>query len=131
MAGLLGGSTSIPYNYNDSWFFSTGAEYKYSDDLTLRAGIGYELSPTDDANRSFRLPDSDRIWLSGGFSYSPTKNQTVDLGYTFIHGFGDKLLASSAAPYFGGGPITNNAFSGTYNANIHILSVAWKIKFGT
>ncbi|MDR3374816.1 MAG: outer membrane protein transport protein [Ancalomicrobiaceae bacterium] len=126
VAGLLGGSTSIPYNYNDSWFFSAGADYKYSDDLTLRAGIGYELSPNDDANRSFRLPDSDRVWLSGGFSYAPAKNYSVDLGYTFIHGFGDKLLSAAQ-----GGPLTNNAFSGTYNANIHILSVAWKIKFGT
>ncbi|MDR3493187.1 MAG: TonB-dependent receptor [Ancalomicrobiaceae bacterium] len=120
------GRTSIPYNYNDSWFFSTGAEYKYSDDLRLRAGIGYELSPNDDENRSFRLPDSDRIWLSGGLSYAPAKTYSIDLGYTFIHGFGDKLLSASA-----GGPVTNNVFSGTYSSNIHILSVAWKIKFGT
>jgi long-chain fatty acid transport protein len=118
------GSPNIPYNYNDGWFFSTGAEYKYAPDLTLRGGIGYELSPIDNSNRDFRLPDSDRIWLSGGLSYAPAKWYSIDFGYSFLHGFGDTFLASGP----GGGPKTNGPFTGSFNANVSIVSLAWKMK---
>jgi long-chain fatty acid transport protein len=54
---------TLPFEWNDGWFFSLGGEFDVTDRLALRAGIGYELSPLDGENRSYRLPDNDRLWL--------------------------------------------------------------------
>ncbi len=76
--------TSLNFQYDDAWFFSVGAEYKYSNALTLRAGVGYELSAVNDRNRTIFIADNDRLWLSAGLSYQVTDKLKLDLGYTFI-----------------------------------------------
>jgi long-chain fatty acid transport protein len=121
------GGAYLPFNYKDAWMFSTGAEYKLRPDTTLRAGIGYETSPISNTNRSFRLPDSDRIWLSAGASYAVSKQVSVDFGYSFLHGFGSQIAASTA--YGGTGSVLNGPFSGSYTGNAHIVSAALKVKF--
>lgn len=76
---------ALRFNYRDSWYLSGGAEYKYSDALTLRAGIAYEWSAVTDRTRSVFVSDNDRLWLSTGLSYKATDKLTFDLGYTYIH----------------------------------------------
>ncbi|MGO4172556.1 OmpP1/FadL family transporter [Bosea sp. TAF32] len=76
--------TSLNFQYDDAWFFTLGAEYKYSNALTLRAGVGYELSAVNDRNRTIFISDNDRLWLSAGASYQLTDKIKLDLGYTFI-----------------------------------------------
>jgi long-chain fatty acid transport protein len=78
-------ATSLNFQYDDSWFFSAGAEYRYNRDLTLRAGVGYELSAVNDQNRQIFIADNDRLWLSVGASYQVTDKLKLDLGYTYIH----------------------------------------------
>lgn len=77
--------TSLNFVYDDSWYFSGGLEYKYSDALTLRAGAAYELSAVNDTNRTIFISDNDRLWLSAGASYQVTDKLKLDLGYTYIH----------------------------------------------
>ena len=77
--------TSLNFQYDDSWFFSGGVEYKYSRDLTLRAGVAYELSAVNDDNRQIFISDNDRLWLSAGLSYQLTEKLKLDVGYTYIH----------------------------------------------
>jgi long-chain fatty acid transport protein len=85
----LPGAPPVPvnlrFNYKDSWFFSAGAEYRWNSQLTLRAGIGYELSAIDDTNRSPLISDNDRLWLSAGASYKFSDRLTFDIGYTYIN----------------------------------------------
>ncbi len=71
-------------NYRDGWMFSLGAEYAWSQSLTLRAGGGYEISPIDDLNREVRLIDSDRVWLSVGASYQVNAKFKIDFGYAHV-----------------------------------------------
>ncbi|WP_332682698.1 OmpP1/FadL family transporter [Bosea sp. (in: a-proteobacteria)] len=78
-------ATSLNFQYDDSWYFSAGAEYKYNRDLTLRAGIAYELSAINDYNRQIFISDNDRLWLSAGASYQLTEKLKLDVGYTYIH----------------------------------------------
>lgn len=124
---VAGGVTvgTLPFEYNDSWFASVGAEYKWNDHLTLRGGVGYEWAPIDEANRSFRLPDDDRLWLSLGGSYAANERMSFDLGYSFLTTFDTDLL-----PAGGGGPVTNNVFSGSADAMVHIFSAGFKYRFG-
>ena len=53
-ATILGVPVAIPFQYRDGWFFSGGAEYMWNDRLTVRGGIGYEISPVTD---QVRMPD--------------------------------------------------------------------------
>ena len=57
--------------------------------------------------RTYRLPDSDRLWLSAGASYKATERISLDAGYTFILAEEADLL-----PAGGGGPIANGPFAG-------------------
>lgn len=117
------GSAAIPFNYKDGWMYSVGADYRYRPDLTLRAGFAYEVSPINTAARNFRLPDADRLWFTTGLTYAPSKAYSIDLSYAFLHG-----LSTNIASAVTGGPATNGIVSGSYNANIHIISMALKVK---
>jgi long-chain fatty acid transport protein len=72
------------FKWKDSWFFSVGAQYAYSDDLTLRAGAAYEKSPVPDLTRGVRVPDNDRIWLSIGASYKFAEGWTANAAYSHV-----------------------------------------------
>ncbi len=78
-------ATSLNFQYDDSWYFAAGLEYKYNRDLTLRAGVAYELSAVNDYNRQIFISDNDRLWLSAGASYQINEKLKLDLGYTYIH----------------------------------------------
>lgn len=80
--GAVVGST--PENWHDGWFYSLGADYDYSDDMTLRAGVAYEKSPVSDAFRTVRMPDNDRYWASLGGSYKLTDRATASLAYSHV-----------------------------------------------
>ncbi len=77
--------TSLALGWHDSWFFSAGLEHEYSSQLTLRGGIAYEISPIEDPDeRTPRVPDADRIWLSAGATYRYSDTMTIDLAYSHI-----------------------------------------------
>ncbi|WP_034490950.1 OmpP1/FadL family transporter [Afifella pfennigii] len=126
---LTGAPAPVPlgFHYNDSWFFSLGGEYDFNEAVTVRAGIARELSPLDNGNRTFRLPDNDRWWFSAGASYQASERFSVDLGYSYIRA--DDTDIVPAAP-FGTGPTANGPFGGTSDAHVHVISAAVKMKFG-
>jgi long-chain fatty acid transport protein len=81
----LGNSIATPANWDDSWFFSVGGEYDYTPALTLRTGVGYEMSPVNDpTQRLVQIPDNDRVYLSIGASYKWSEFTTIDVGYSHI-----------------------------------------------
>ena len=59
----------LPENFKDTWRFSAGVNYQYNDKTVLRAGVAYDQSPVNDIDRSARLPDNDRTWLTIGGRY--------------------------------------------------------------
>lgn len=79
-----GVATQLDFRYEDGWFLALGGEYRWNDALTLRAGAAYEWSPVQDENRSMRLPDADRLWLSVGASYAVNDRITVDAAYSHL-----------------------------------------------
>ena len=76
--------TSLNFAYKDSYHFSLGAEYAWSDALTLRAGVAYDKSPVSDEVRGLRISDADRVWTSIGMSFHATEQLTFDFGYSHI-----------------------------------------------
>lgn len=115
----------LPFLYDDGWYFSAGAEYMWNDQLTLRGGVGWEISPIDNTNRTFRLPDDDRLWLSVGGSYKANDRYSFDVGYSFLTTFDTQIVPGTS-----GGPGSNVTWGGEADANVHILSAALKVKLG-
>lgn len=79
------GGITLPLGWDDGWFFSAGLEHAYSEKLTLRGGVAYEISPIDsDEGRTTRVPDADRFWLTAGASYKYNENTTIDVSYAHV-----------------------------------------------
>jgi long-chain fatty acid transport protein len=128
-ATVAGNPVRLPFEYKDSWFVSVGGEYAYNQKLTLRAGLGYEKSPITDAERTPRLPDSDRVWASMGFTYVYSDKLSFDAAYTHVF-FKDaniNITAASGNPWFNG---TIN-YVGTAKSHLDILTVGMKYKWYT
>lgn len=83
---------TVVNNWDDTWFFSVGADYEIDSQWTVRGGVAYDQGPVANKNRMAVVPDTDRVWLSAGMSYKCTNNLTFDFGATYIKGVGDTDL---------------------------------------
>jgi long-chain fatty acid transport protein len=118
-----GPGLAVPLNWSDGWFFALGGEYDWSRQLTLRTGVAYEISPVDSPEkRTISIPDSNRVWVSGGASYKWTESTTIDLAYTHIF-FDDARFDRTA-------PLTGIQVEGTTTASTDIISVGLKTRWG-
>lgn len=94
--GMIHKSTiEVENHWDDTWFFSLGADYRLNDQWTVRGGVAYDQGPVDNAYRMAVIPDTDRVWVAGGASYKFNQNLTFDFGATYITGVGDTDLYDS------------------------------------
>jgi long-chain fatty acid transport protein len=125
---VAGAPVELPFRYNDGWFYSAGAEYAVTGQTTLRAGVGYEVSPLTDQVRTPRLPDNDRLWLAVGASHRLQPDLTLDIAYSHIFVRDPRIDISKASgnPWFNGA----TTYAGDVDAHIDIVSVAlrWTAK---
>lgn len=87
--GLLATAPYLPLDYKDGWFFSIGGDYKINSVWTVRAGLGYEISPIDVQNRAPFLPDSNRVQVSVGATYNWSDKISVDVAYSHLFAVGN------------------------------------------
>lgn len=100
--------------FQDSYRLGLGVQYRYSDTLRLRAGIAYDQSAVHNAaDRTVRLPDSDRTWLAFGFNHQLNKQTSVDAGYA--HLFFDKAAIDRAK--------LTQVVRGSFDASVDVFSV--------
>ena len=77
-------SVTQQYDWRNTWTVSVGADYYHNDNWTFRVGAAYDQSPTKSQyNRTNRIPDTNRMWLSAGLSYS-SDNWQIDAGYAHL-----------------------------------------------
>lgn len=87
---LLGGSAgpigtiTEEQNWHDTWAHAIGASYKVNKEWTLRTGFSVDQSPTNNVNRSPRIPTGDRKIISFGAGWSPTDDLTIDVAYSYL-----------------------------------------------
>ena len=120
---IAGTPVVIPFQYQDGWFYSLGAEYQWNPQLALRAGIGFEKSPVTDTVRGPAIPDDDRTWLSVGGTYKYSDKLKFDLAYSHIFVKNAPINITNASnPFFaiGGG----TTYTGSVDSHIDIISVA-------
>jgi long-chain fatty acid transport protein len=89
----------------------------------FRGGLAYDQSPVQDADRTVRLPDSDRTWLSFGAQYKMDSHWKFDLGGTYI------WVKDGSINNPGNDPTTNTPnpaayglVNGNYSNNVVIVS---------
>lgn len=75
---------TLTFNYQNSWAYSVGAEYRAGEDWTFRAGYQYDQTPTRIEERAAFNPDGDRQWFSGGASYRWSERLSFDMGASYI-----------------------------------------------
>ena len=115
-----GASPVITFNWDDTWRTSIGANYKPNDAWKIRFGIAYDQTPTNDVDRTARLPDQDRTWIAIGAQTKLSKAGTLDFGYA--HEFIKDPTVSNASPF--GGTLV-----GKFSAQADILSVQYSHSF--
>jgi long-chain fatty acid transport protein len=76
--------TNEEQNYSNAWAFATGGEYQLTPTLALRAGVTLDMTPTNDDDRSVRIPSDDRRIFSLGAGWTPTDDLTIDVAYSYL-----------------------------------------------
>ncbi|KJF95462.1 aromatic hydrocarbon degradation protein [Photobacterium angustum] len=80
-----GGTVIKDYEWQDGWHYAIGGTYYLNNDWTLRAGYMHDTSAQDQMT-SISVPDSDRNWISGGFTYHLDSKSNIDFGLTYLMG---------------------------------------------
>ena len=104
----------------DTIRFSLGADYRYSDKLTVRGGFAYDETPIPNAERrTARIPGNTRRWISAGFTYQLDTDLAFDLGYSHLF-ISDTPINNTFESSL---PPLNGTLNGTYDASVDILSL--------
>jgi len=108
----------LPENFKDTWRYSAGFNYQYNEKTVLRAGVAYDQSPVNDIDRSARLPDNDRTWLTigGRFKYSTALNFDVGAAYIWVK---DASIDNPGNP---ASVAANGLINGNFNNNVIVVS---------
>ncbi|QTH16505.1 outer membrane protein transport protein [Pseudomonas corrugata] len=98
-AALSGTLSSVTEeeNWHDTWAHAIGASYQLNKQWVLRTGFSVDQSPTNNTNRSPRIPTGDRTVVSLGAGWTPVDNVTVDLAYSYLWEESVKVSDASAS----------------------------------
>ena len=121
-SGALAGAsaTLLTFNWTDTWRTSIGANFKPNDAWKIRFGVALDKTPTNDVDRTARVPDQDRTWIAVGAQYKVSNAGKLDFAYA--HEFIKDASVNNASP-FGGRLI------GNFNNQADILSVQYSHSF--
>lgn len=94
--------------WDDVFRYSLGGEFYVSDAWTLRIGGAYDESPIPNDYRTVRIPGTDRIWATCGFTYMVSENLGVDFAYMHIFFTDDPDITETSSTAY-----INGDYSGT------------------
>jgi long-chain fatty acid transport protein len=122
-------NTAIPENYKSIWTYAVGADYALNPDLTVRAGVQYGATPTQDGERDARVPDSDRWNFSAGTTFKASEMFTIDAAASYIS-FKDAPINRLTAAYAGSAAQTPILVNGELqDASALIFSLGARMAF--
>ncbi len=99
---------SSPRDYSNTLIFRVGGQYRVNEALYLRAGGYYDPSPVNEIYFSPETPSLDNLAFTGGLSFRPMQNLSIDLSLLFILGLeGEREFAPAN-------------FGGTYKSRVLI-----------
>ena len=84
LAPQIVGTIKEDQNWHDTWAYAVGTSYRVTKQVVLRTGLTFDQSPTNNTDRSPRIPTGDRTIFSLGLGYDVMPNMTVDLAYSYL-----------------------------------------------
>ncbi|WP_248750693.1 outer membrane protein transport protein [Pseudomonas sp. MWU15-20650] len=78
------GTITEPQNWHDTWAYALGTSYQVTKQVVLRTGLTFDQSPTNNTDRSPRIPTGDRTIFSVGLGYEVMPNMIVDVAYSYL-----------------------------------------------
>ena len=106
-----------PENFRNTWRYSVGANYRYSDAWTFRGGLAFDQSPVRDQDRTPRLPDNDRTWIAVGAQYRFSPSVAVDFAYSHI------FIKDGSINQNAGSTAANGLLAGSFESDVNIFGL--------
>jgi long-chain fatty acid transport protein len=113
----------LEFGYRDTTFVSLGTDYKLRDTVTLRGGIALDQTPTTNAHRDVRVPDTSRKWLSLGVGWTPSENVEYNFGYLHLFTKDPDVIIAGTTNNQG------NSLTGKYKVRGDVLAASVNYKF--
>jgi long-chain fatty acid transport protein len=111
-----------PENWENSSKISVGFNYRHSAEWTFRGGFAIDQSPIPGVDeRTPRIPDNNRKWIAGGFTY--TASPKLSLDFALAHLFVGNTGLDSTDESFG------HQLEGSYELGANIISTQANWKF--
>ncbi len=105
-------------NFNDTWHYALGAQYRFAPEWLLSMGVAYDESPVDDKDRTPDMPLDRQIRYASGIQYDLNEDVTIGTAYTFLD-TGDAKIQLDGADNPRRGELI-----GDYSSNyVHFLNV--------
>jgi long-chain fatty acid transport protein len=111
--------TQTEENWDNTLRYSIGANYHYSDAVTLRAGLAYDEEAISDRFRTVRIPGNDRKWLALGAAWQATPTTKLDIGYAHLFISDTKIDDNQTTAV----PLGRGRVQGEYDASVDVLSM--------
>ncbi|MFV0575681.1 MAG: outer membrane protein transport protein [Vibrio sp.] len=73
------------FEWRDTWHYGLGGTFYMNDKWTFRAGYMFDQGAQDGVT-TIAVPDSNRHWLSTGFTYALSDTSSIDFGFTYLLG---------------------------------------------
>ncbi len=124
-AGAL--AQTLDANFQNTYRVALGAIYTVSEAVKLQFGLAYDQTPVRGAtSRLTSLPDNDRTWFSFGGQWKPAREQTLELGVTYLYIKDPKINKNETTV----NPLTNRGtVTGEYDASAWILGAQYSLAF--
>lgn len=84
LAPQIVGTIKEEQDWHDTWAYAVGTSYQLNKQWVLRTGLTFDQSPTNNTDRSPRIPTGDRTIFSVGAGFSPTDDWTIDVAYSYL-----------------------------------------------
>lgn len=112
-------------DWHDTWSYAVGAAYKLNKQWTLRTGLAFDQSPTNNLHRSPRIPSGDRTAVSFGLAWDPNEDVTLDLAYTYL--WEEDTSIDRSKSYQNGALVQN--YNATFENSAHGLGASLTYRF--
>ena len=117
-------------DFDDSWRYSVGVNYKLDEGWKLKAGVAFDETPVKSASsRTVRLPDSDRTWLSLGAQVKIKQTGRLDFGYSHLFLKDAEIDNTRTQVGFPAPAAATSRVQGTYEGSVDIFSVTYSMAF--